>query len=141
MQLNVHYMQGKQYFLHDMVLGPNHLLLPVCVLDQKRADSSAKLHFTEVWHYISWLIDTASNGTSSTLNQTFESMWDKTEIDKSTHQWRPEGNERRMFGIRNILHRVGDSVLGVFCQEFFRMKLLYAMFLSWPTRMYACTLK
>ena len=28
-------------------------------------------------------------------------MWDKTEIDTGTHQWRPEGDNRATFGIRD----------------------------------------
>ena len=36
----------------------------------------------------------ASNGTTSS-----RSTWDKTEIDKCAHQWRPGDDERAMFGI------------------------------------------
>ena len=62
---------------------------------------------TELYHYNLWLIDTASNGTSSRLNQTFQKRMEQTEIDKRTQQWRPEGDERATIGIRDcpcVLH-------------------------------------
>ena len=52
------------------------------------------------------------------------------ELDKRTHWWWPEGDEREVFGFKIIhvyLVEMGDSVLGgFFFLEFFRVKLLDA---------------
>ena len=45
-------------------------------------------------------------------------MCNKTEIDKCTHQWWSEGDERATFGIVHVCFvEVGDSVLGVLYLE------------------------
>ena len=57
-----------------------------------------------------------------------------TEIDKHTHWWQPEVDEREVFGFM-IIHmyfvEMGDSVLGVLFLEFLRVKLLDGNDFSW----------
>ena len=85
----------------------------VCVCTSGRSPEGSwprckKLCYSAKLNYISWLTNTASNGTSSRLNQAFQKRMEQTEIDKRTHQWQPEGDERAMFGIQGcprVLHR------------------------------------
>ena len=63
------------------------------------------------------------------LTKLMRSVWDKTEIDKHTHHWQIEGDERVTVGIGDCpcvlcIGTVGHSVLGVFCLEFLRAELL-----------------
>ncbi len=81
----------------------------------------------EVWHYISWLTDKASNSTDSRLNQAFRSVRDKMEIDKCAHRWQPGGDERATLGIRDcpLCFVEGDYfVVCVLCMEFLQLTLL-----------------
>ena len=83
----------------------------------------------QVWHYISLLTDTASNGTSSRLNQALQKRVgqngdQQTYSPVAARRWWESNVWGSRLSMCMCFLEAGDSVLGVFCPEFFRAKLL-----------------